>query len=766
MKNVPQNASEQEKKSQEVLAEVSQDVPMSRPRKSMLLAIHDALEGGRQSRLVRNITLILSIGVLCSVLATYYVIAYSDNPLGPDPQKVLPLVLLDLALLLGLATIITWRLADLWLARRRGAVGSRMQMRMIQIFGLISVVPGVIVAVFSSLFFNFGIQSWFDERVGVALRESVAVAEGYLREHRENLRADVLVMANDLNRQAPVLSRNPARFKQVLMTQAALRSLAEAVAFQYNESLGLTGGGNSLLFELNAIPTDVMAQAATGEVVILTSNEEDRVRALVRLNNYLDTYLLIGRFVDSNVLEHMHLSKGSVHEYGALKANISRLQIQFSFVFIGVSLLLLLVALWIAMIFAGDIVEPIKRLVAATERVKAGNLDTRLNEGPRNDEMGTLDRAFNRMTDRLQKQHDELMDANKKMDERRRFIEAVLSGVTAGVIAIDSEKYITLFNRSAPELIGKQGREMEQQLLVDVIPELSELLEQAEGGDSVLYQGEITIVRNGKNATFNVRIVTEELGDEIEGYVVTLDDITTLQAAQRTAAWGDVARRIAHEIKNPLTPIHLATERLQRKFSDEIQSDKDAFERYLATITRHVGTIGQIVEEFANFARMPAPKLRREDVCAVIREAIFSEEVVNPEITYSLVAPDCPVYINADAGQLNQVLSNTMKNAKEALLNRVGGKEKEAGKICITVNQDGHKCHVILEDNGCGFPQDLIDRITEPYVTTRERGTGLGLAIVKKVVLDHDGSLELSNRFDEENIVIGARIEMTFPQVV
>jgi len=707
---------------------------------------------------------LLAIAAVISGVATYIAVVHSSGDFGPDPEIVLGLVLIDLILLLTLAAIITWKITSVWIAKWKGSLGSRLQTRIIVMFSLVSIVPTIIVAVFSVLFFNYGIQSWFDDRVGTALEESNAVAEGYLLEHKENIRADVLAMANDINNQAPALINNPAMFKKFISTQAAIRSLTEAIIFQRSNILAKTDLSFSLMFELERLPPDVLDRAANGEVVVLTSDRDDRVRALIKINNLFDTYLLVGRFVDSKVLKHIEVTKGSVSEYKRLKSSIFDSQLKFSFAFVAVALIMLLVTVWVSMIFAGELVGPIKTLISATERVKAGDLKTRVSEGPRNDEIGTLGRAFNRMTSQLKKHREELVEVNKQTDERRRLNEAVLSGVSAGVIALDSKKLITLFNKRALKLlsINSDGVYSEKPLS-SIFPEAESLLKKAESSSDLVVKDEISIIRDNRKSTFLTRIVKEEFSDAIEGYVVTFDDITDLLAAQRSAAWSDVARRIAHEIKNPLTPIALSAERLKQKYRKQIKKDPGSFDKYIDTITRHVTNMGNIVEEFANFARMPSPVLKKQNLSEIIKDSVFSEKTVSPDIKYTSNLLEKDVFVNGDKGQIIQVLTNVLKNATEAIKSRQG-KNLPKGKIDITLKQNEYT-EIEIEDNGMGFPDELIDRITEPYVTTRDRGTGLGLAIVKKVMSDHDGTLFVNNVIDGKGRVKGAVVALSFPLI-
>jgi len=715
-----------------------------------------------------TLTIFLIITVIISSLVTFYRISESTNPLGASPQEVLPMVLINLTLLLLLVSIISWRISKLWIARRAGSVGSRLQIRIIVMFCLVSIVPTIIVAVFSAVFFNQGIQTWFDKKVNTALNESVKVSRDFIREKKDNIRADILAMAIDLNKQSASLSRNQKRFNQVLWYQTVARGLSEVVVFQRNnllrnnKVLGKGAFSFSILFDLDGLPHDVFESADKGEVVVLENNYDDRVRSLIKLSGFKNTYLLVGRIIAPEIMNRIKLAQDSYKEYQILHSNISKLQIQFALVFVLVAIMLLLVAVWVGMIFAGEISNPISKLLDATDKVKKGNLDTVINEdGPKHDEIAILARAFNRMTKQLKVQRDELIDGHKEMDSRMRMIEAVFSGVSVGVIALNNKREITIFNRVSLNLLGKEEDEIRNIHIKNIIPQAEELIKNGSKFVDGVIQDEIQISRNERKFSCLIRIVPEEFIDKIEGYIVTLDDVTELKNAQRTAAWSDVARRIAHEIKNPLTPIHLSAERLKRKYLGEISSDPETFEKYINTISKHVDNIGKIVEEFSNFARMPTPKLKKIDVLQLINDSIFSEQVVNSDIKYLMNCDKQNIFINGDAGLLTQVFTNLLKNSKESLQNKsdiVGDIDK---KIEINVIVTDY-VNIEIIDNGTGFPTDLIDNVTEPYVTTRERGTGLGLAVAKKIIIEHDGVFNVSNVGGDDE-VYGAKIDIVFP---
>lgn len=689
-------------------------------------------------RLARHFALALALCAVASAIATYTAVTQSSSPFGPDPKTVLALILTNLLLLIALLAVVTRRIIRLWAALRQGSVGSRLQTRIMAMFSLVTIIPATIVAIFSALFFNFGIQSWFDERVSTGLEESVAVAEAYLTEHKEVLRADAILTARDLNREIFSGIHNPAEFGQILSTQAFLRSLTDVVVFHGNRVLARTNLSFSMAFE--SLPQDALQRATTGEVVLLT-DDPDKVRALIRLDPE-NTFLVVGRLVDSKVIGHMEKAQGAVSEYNRLKGQISTLQIQFSVVFVLVTLLLLLAAIWYGMVFSSRLMVPITRLIAAAERVRAGDFSTHVETSLEEDEIGTLGRAFNRMTGQLELQRKELVAANRQLDERRRFTEAVLAGVSAGVIAMDSNQRITLHNRSAVNLLQLPAEEtLEGKSCRDIIPEIGALLEAAQAAPDTLAQSDIILTRHGKTLTLQVKITVERYGDAIEGFIVTFDDITELVAAQRSAAWADVARRVAHEIKNPLTPIHLAAERLKKKYLPQITADKENYTKYTDTIAKHVKDIGRMVDEFITFARMPSPIFKRENIGALLKKSVFSEQVAHPDIQYIPEFPDQTLYVQCDERQIGQVFTNLLKNAAEAIESH----SLPEGVITIQVFERDRQCVVEIRDNGPGFPLEKMQKLLEPYVTTRARGTGLGLAIVKKTMDDHKAGLFLEN---------------------
>jgi two-component system nitrogen regulation sensor histidine kinase NtrY len=492
---------------------------------------------------------------------------------------------------------------------------------------------------------------------------------------------------------------------------------------------------------VQAPPASATQQALKGDVVVLDAGDGTRVRAVVRLESTPPLMLMIGRPVDPAILDYMHRTEQAVAEYQRLDENRSWLQIAFAWIFAIVAVLVLLAAGLIGLVMANQIARPVGTLINATERVRGGDLTVRVVEAATGDELAGLSRAFNRMTGQLAAQRSELMDAYSQIDERRRFTETVLSGVSAGVIGLDASGTIELPNRAADELLGLDLLAEIGRKLSEVVPEFAELLASAAATPDRARTAEVQIGPAAHRRTLLVRIGAELSGGRLDGFVVTFDDITELQSAQRKAAWADVARRIAHEIKNPLTPIQLSAERLKRRFTKEIQSDPDTFAQCADTIIRHVGDIGRMVDEFSAFARMPQPVIKPEDIGLITREALVLQKTARPQIQWvSDIPPRGPV-APCDRRLLRQALTNLLQNAADAVAMREG-----AGHIAVSVMAADGEVRVAVTDDGIGLPQQDRARLTEPYITHKPKGTGLGLAIVKKIMEDHGGRLTLDDR--------------------
>lgn len=704
---------------------------------------HYRMRGGKALGLVAGflfLTLILLI-----VQARMKLIA------AMTPQITVLSVLLVLAILLMvIAYAVIHRATLLWRRARDGVIGTRLQSRIIVMFSAIAILPTLVVVSFSILFFNIGIKSWFDTQVAQALDNSVNIARAYIEEHKDAVRNDALSIGHELQPKVSLLLSSPGTFSDLLNTKANEHKLSEALVLDRSRVLMRTDLSFSLVFE--RLPESVLARADAGDVAIF-GDDGQKIQAVVKLSNLPDLYLMTVRMVDAKVLDHMQAALTAVNEYHVLESQMKVLQEQFLIVFILMALLVLLASLWAGMLLAVRLIEPLRALMRATEQVRAGDYSIKVPEGRMDDEIGNLGRTFNKMTGQLETQRRDLMDANRLADERRRFTETVLLGVSAGVLALNEEEAVTLHNRTALELLGRE-QTIAGMSIRDIMPDITPLMQAARAKPDKLASADIGVLQREQRRTLHVRVAAERLGDTIEGYVVTFDDITALVSAQRSAAWADVARRIAHEIKNPLTPITLSTERLRKKFGPEASSeDREAYDRYLDTVTRHVRDIGRMVEEFVTYARLPQSVFKDENLVAVVKKALFSAQTSYPDITFVKSLPQEAAMLMCDEAQLGQALLNLLKNAAEAM---EGSTKKE---IHVMLNRSDASLTLIVDDTGPGFPPDKLATLTEPYVTTRAKGTGLGLAIVKRTVEEHKGTLTLTNRESG-----GARVTVVFPR--
>ena len=698
----------------------------------------------------------LAVCASLSGVATY--IAFT-NPSGDVPRAtglVVTLLYLDLFLLLALGVLVARQMLQVWGERRKGLAGSKLHIRLVLLFSLVALTPTLTVALFSGLVFNFGLQNWFSDRVRTAVTESQAVAVSYLKEHRRNITGDIIGMANDLNRQGPALMGNRRAFSGLVQVQSELRGLSEAVVF---DGSGRVYGRSQLSFALafERTPLEAMERARGGGIVYLQSDDDDSIRALISLDKFVDTFLMVGRFVDAKVLERIQKTRSAVSAYRSLELVRSDLQMLFALIFVIVALLLLFVAIWVGLNIANQMAQPISSLVVAADRVRAGDLSARV-DVQRDDELGTLSRAFNRMTSQLERQRSQLMEANEQIDNRRRFIEAVLSGVSSGVVGIDQQGLINFPNQSASLLLSTELGDAIGRPIAEFVPEVLEMMARARNNPTRVSEKEIQVYRQGRPRTLLVRMALEGGDNDDRGFVVTFDDITELISAQRKAAWSDVARRLAHEIKNPLTPIQLAAERLRRRYLTEIKSDPQTFSNCIDTIIRQVEDIGNMIGEFSAFARMPTPSIKEHDVSDMVRRAVFLQRSANPDIVYDLDLPKKPISLACDDRQVGQALTNLLQNAADSVLAKSQEPDGGGGKIHVAVEGGQDQVTIAVTDNGIGLPKELDRDITDPYVTTRTEGTGLGLAIVRKIMEDHNGTLGL-----EDLEIGGACISLAFP---
>ena len=700
----------------------------------------------------------LSVGLVPTAMvlgiATYGILT-GLAPVSLNYTIVIILLLANLAVVSVLVGLIGTRVLRLYRARRSGLAGAKLHSRLVMIFSGIAVIPALLVGVFAFVTLHQELESWFSKRNRTIIENSLIIAQSYLNEHAYLLRADVYAMRQDLERAASSLLSDRVGFTHFLTTQSALRSLADVYVIERNGNVRSAGLPSTTIPTNTADiavvpPTSGMYDAADRhEVILIRDRENNRVRALASLSALPGLYLHVSRFVDPRVLEHLDGASQARDEYDSLKDRRFEVEITFALVYIAMTLIVLLSAIWLGLWLANRMMTPLGALAYAAERVRKGDLSARVDLDESKDEISVLGQTFNRMAEQVQSQRDELVQANIEMDARRRFTEAVLSGVSAGVIGLDGEGRINHVNKSARYLIGRTGHFLLGQPIEDAIPEMAPLVRLVMAVPQERTEEQITLNDGGVPRTLLVRVAAERENNDNMGYVVTFDDISELVAAQRRAAWSDVARRIAHEIKNPLTPIQLAAERLWSKYHDEVRSDKQLYKQYTDTIIRHVGDIGRMIDEFSSFARMPAPRMQVLDLVELVRQAVFLQQLAREDIDYRIEIPDDPLQFYGDRGLLRQALGNLLKNALEAVDVK---RSDEKGVILTRLRLSDDSITIEVIDNGPGLPAGDSENLMEPYYTTREKGNGLGLAIVRKIAQDHGGVLVLSNAQGEANL--------------
>jgi two-component system nitrogen regulation sensor histidine kinase NtrY len=700
----------------------------------------------------------IAVGLaLLSAFATFIVLA-DLTPISPTHDVVVTLLMINAAavmLLLGVIVREVWQVVQ---ARRSGRAAARLHVRIVGLFSIIAATPAILVAIVASVTLDRGLDRMFSTRTRAAIENSLIVAEAYLRDHAAIVRSDILVMSTEISRSKSVFEQDHTKLSQYLTFQASVRGLAAAIVL--DKDVNVIGRADLKINQAFAMPPrDALAKIGETEPQIVLLPDTNYVAAVVKLQDYDDDYLYVTRLLDPSVVPQLQATRESVSEYTAIEARRLGVQVAFALMYTVIALTVLLSAVWIGLNFANRLVAPIRRLIGAANVVSTGNLHVRVPIHRSEGDLAQLGETFNRMTQELRTQRDDIMRARDLIDSRRRFTEAVLAGASAGVIGVDEEGRVSILNRSAEKLIGYTEPEALDRPLTEVFPELADFMAAARTGART--QDQITINRNGRERNLSVRMTSEQSGESAHGFVVTLDDITELVAAQRTSAWADVARRIAHEIKNPLTPIQLSAERIRRKYGDMIGPDRTVFDQCTDTIIRQVDDIRRMVDEFSRFARMPKPVIADEDVADTVRQAAFLMRVGNSEIDIDVDIAEDPMPAKFDRRLISQALTNLIKNATEAIAS-VPEAELGKGEIHVFAARDDGDVVIDIVDNGIGLPKENRSRLLEPYVTTREKGTGLGLAIVGRIVEDHGGSIELRDAADKIAGQRGAWVRVRF----
>ncbi len=701
----------------------------------------------------------IAVGIaLLSALATFLVLS-GLTPFLPTHDLVVSLLLVNAAAALVLVLVIAREVWAIVQARRRGRAAARLHVRIVGLFAVIAAVPAILVAIVASITLDRGLDRFFSTRTRAVIQNSLSVSEAYLREHGQMIRGDIVAMATDLSRAKTLFDSDRERFRQLLSTQATVRGLLAAVLIDSDLNV-IEQSVLRATYDFRVPSKEVLATISETEPLTTLIPDANYVAAIVKLRGYDNTFLYVTRPLDPRIVAQLRETRASVSEYATLEARRLGVQVAFGLMYTVIALIVLLSAILIGLNFANRLVAPIRRLIGAANIVSTGNLHVQVPVRKSEGDLGQLGETFNKMTQDLRTQRDDLMRASEVIDSRRRFTEAVLAGASAGVIGVDHDGRISILNRSAEQLIGRTESESLGKPLLEIFPELSEIMRQAAENGQRLVQGQVTLSRRGRERNLSVRVTSEQSVEAAHGYVVTLDDITELVIAQRTSAWADVARRIAHEIKNPLTPIQLSAERLRRKYGKAITEDRAIFEQCTDTIVRQVDDIRRMVDEFSRFARMPKPVMEQEDVADTVRQTVFLMRVGHAEIDIGLDLGEDPMPARFDRRLISQALTNIIKNGTEAIAALPEGSGK--GRIEVSTSRENGEIHIDVIDNGIGLPKENRTRLLEPYVTTREKGTGLGLAIVGKILEDHGGGLELHDAAAKRPGQSGAWVRIRF----
>ncbi len=689
--------------------------------------------------------LVVVILSVFSALATYLILT-NLTPITPRNDVVVAALAINIILIVAMVGIIAHQVHGLMRAWRSRAPGARLHIRIVALFSVIAALPALLLAVGATLSFSRTLDTWFVTRTRTIINNSLEVASAYVEENAKLIRSDVLNMARDIDSARDLLHNDRQAFQQLVISQAGLRDLPTAHVLSDDGKLFIRGLEAKRLKFLQPSPA-AMAEARAGQTP-LGSSKNERISAITKLENFPGLYLYVSRPVSPELMGYLQRAQANVAEYNQLRKRRGGLKLAHGLMYLTISMTALLAAIWSGLWFAGRFVAPIRRLIGAAQDVSTGNLDVSLPERRGEGDLRRLSQMFNKMTRELKQQRDALVAANEQLLERRRFMEAVLRGVSAGVIGLDSNDRVTLVSRSATALLNKDNDVLTGKTFEDALPDfVPQMIEGDKKGLDVKRQKEVTLLVNGEERTFAVRVTKERAGARDVGSVVTFDDITELVSAQRTSAWADVARRIAHEIKNPLTPIQLSAERIKRKYGKVIEKDKETFDKLTDTIVRQVGDLKTMVDEFASFARMPAPEIAEHDLRDTVQEPVLLFREGHPQTHYELTLPEAPVVIDIDRRLISQAVTNLVKNATESVetVKEKGDRGEDyvpTVKAVVSVKDDFVTIDVI--DNGLGLPAQNRTKLLEPYVTTKgNKGTGLGLAMVKKITEQHGGALEL-----------------------
>ena len=741
-----------------------------------------AIRATRRMRPKPSSWVVVSIGI---VLATLYVAGSTYSLLTPRLEEVsrttlIALITTHVLIALVCAALVIWRGFRLFANRRDGLAGSQLHVRLVIMFSLIAVTPAVLAFTFSALILRSSLDEVFSERIGKAVEAGRDLANGYFDVEANAMGAALLYTQADLQRAAQfgaTPQTGPIAFHQYLAQQAVARGFAGLYLLDADrrilDRVYLTERGAALAGAEDAVSAaryplpprssfDAVDDGGRFKFSAVDPEKLDVFYALLKLDRDSGGYLVAYKTISPDITASLLETREVRDDYFAAARAQRRLENVYALAYFAIGAVVLFGAVWLGLWAATTIVKPVAGLVSVAEKVYSGDYEARASVEDPDTELGVLARTFNRMTAQVQSQQNDLRRANAQVERRSRFTEAVLSGVSAGVVGVSPDGRVTIANEAALNLLGQDRKDVTGTQLSLVAPELAHLVFRSHATPG--YSETVEVGEGERARTFNVRVTRDTGADAVDrpgAVVLTFDDVTELVSAQRSAAWGDVARRIAHEIKNPLTPIQLSAERLQRKYRGEITSSPEIFDRCTETIVRQVKDIGRMVDEFSGFARMPKPVFAAADLREIVKATVFDRRLAAPEVAFEVVQPPYEVEARCDGRLIAQALGNLLKNAAESVSERLTSNSGLGGVVRVSLATEGSSAVLTVADNGVGLPEAERLRLTEPYVTTRERGTGLGLAIVKKIAEEHGGSLTLSNGSDLGPT--GAEVRLSMP---
>ena len=723
----------------------------------------------RRKFLIISAWSLILLGPILTGLTVYIL----QGEFGSNLSNVLRFILLiDGIYLLVVIAIVGYSVMRMFAARRAKSAGSRLHMRLSRVFAIVALIPTVLVAVFAVVTLSIGVEGWFSKNVQNVVSSSLSAANAYKNEQSNDLKVDLKFMAIRLNEYKDTnsfVSDSDLRLQLISYQNLIQRGLKEAYIIDENANLR-SRGELSYLFGYEEPNQEAMDSAKTGDLFIIEDWPNNEFRGLIKLESFADKYLYISRVVDGNILNLLDKTMESAITYNTMEAQREKILWSYGLLYFGFATFVILFSILLGMLFAERLSRPVGRLAGAAQRLGAGDFDVQVIEEKGDDEIAMLSRVFNHMTKQVKRQRDDLITANDYTERRRRLFDSVLSGVTAGVIGLSSDGNVGFINLAAEKLLNLNAENHEGKSIKLAVPEFVDLFLLIQKNENKTQQQEIKLTRAGATEILLVRVsarISEDL--LVEGYVITFDDVTDLVSAQRLAAWGDVARRIAHEIKNPLTPIQLSAERLKRKYSPMVGAEEDNLSQYCDVIIRQTNDLRRIVDEFSKFARMPEPIKRSVNITKLLKDVILLFEISSPAIKIKLKNPHGDINVNVDETMINQAFTNLIKNAGEAIESKakLNSTNKFDPEIRIFIKKNVNNLEIIIEDNGIGLPTQERSRLFEPYVTNRENGTGLGLSIVKKIIEEHNGSLELLDASPfSNNEDFGAKMRIIFPKEI